>query len=331
MSKFDGQNFIHYTGKEGLSHSYVWSILEDKNGQLWFGTVGGLTRYKGEIFTHYTDIQGLSYNDVVSIVEDYNRNLWFGTRGGGVTKYDGKNFFHFTEEQGLTNNVVWSMLIDKSGNLWLGTFNGVSKFDGKTFTHFTEKEGLVNNDVWSIQEDKSGNLWFGTSFGISKLERNKLSTFSQRKAVVLFKNYTYEDGFLGIGVNFGKTIFQALDSTIWIGANDMLTAFHPHEEMRNTTAPNIQIIGLTLFNENIPWQKFLSTSDSSPQRNQEELKDTSIMLGNGVRVHDIYFDSLSRWNGVPEHLSLPYDNNNITIQFVGISIQSPKKVKYQST
>ena len=52
-------------------------------------------------------------------------------------------------------------------------------------------------------------------------------------------------------------------------------------------------------------------------------------MGNGVRFHDFHFDGVSKWYGVPEHLSLAYNNNYLTFQFVGITIQSPKKVKYQ--
>jgi hypothetical protein len=33
--------------------------------------------------------------------------------------------------------------------------------------------------------------------------------------------------------------------------------------------------------------------------------------------------------GLPEDLSLAYNNNYLTFQFVGITLQSPKKVKYQ--
>src|SRR5690606_10878065 len=41
------------------------------------------------------------------------------------------------------------------------------------------------------------------------------------------------------------------------------------------------------------------------------------------------FNGLSRWYGVPENLSLRYDNNHITFQFVSINTHSPKKIKYQ--
>ena len=46
-------------------------------------------------------------------------------------------------------------------------------------------------------------------------------------------------------------------------------------------------------------------------------------------VHDFHFDDVSKWYGIPEHLSLAYNNNYLTFQFLGITIQSPKKVKYK--
>ena len=56
------------------------SILEDKSGNLWFGTEGGgVSMYNGESFTHFTEKEGLSNRDVLSILEDKSGNLWFGT------------------------------------------------------------------------------------------------------------------------------------------------------------------------------------------------------------------------------------------------------------
>ncbi len=366
VSKYDGRSFTHFTEKEGLTNNWVWSILEDKSGNLWFGTggAGGVNKFDGKSFTHFTVKEGLSNTLVRSILEDKSGNLWFGTLGGGVIKYDpsadragGRSFTHFTVMEGLSNNFIRSILEDKSGNLWFGTgVGGVSKYNasgdaGKRFTHFTEKEGLSNNSVVSILEDKSGNLWFGTLFGLNKLEKDKLSAYekfaegvadksslSLSESGVFFKTYTSEDGFSGIGINFGKTMLEAKDGTIWIGADDRLTAFHPGEETLDSIAPNIQLTGLALFNENIPWAKFSvpsigggrSLDKSRVSSGREEVKkDNSFVLGNGVRVHDFQFDDVSKWYGTPENLSLAYNNNYLTFQFVGITLQAPKKVKYQ--
>jgi ligand-binding sensor domain-containing protein/serine phosphatase RsbU (regulator of sigma subunit) len=327
VSKYDGKSFTHFTEKEGLSNNTVWSILEDKSGNLWFGTNGGgVSKYDGKSFTHFTEKEGLSNNNVYSILEDKSGNLWFGTNGG-VSKYDGKSFTHFTEKEGLSNNTVLSILEDKSGILWFGTYGGVVKYDGESFTHFTEKEGLSNNTVYSILEDKSGNLWFGTRFGLSKLtpeNKEKLVFFSdninaskEAEGKIFFKNYTYEDGFLGIGVNGGKTICEDKNGTIWVAANDRLTAYHPEGEIADTVAPNIQLTSIALFNENISWV------------NLEKKKDSTLTLGNGVSVGGFEFDGITKWYSLPENLSLAYNNNYLTFNFIGITQKQSKKVKYQ--
>ena len=318
------EGFSSFTKLQGLKHDAIRCMLQDKSGNLWFGTDGGVSKYDGKSFTHFTEKEGLSNNSVRSILEDKSGNLWFGTDGGGVSKYDGKSFTHFTEKEGLSNNTVLSMLEDKSGNLWFGTYGGVSKYDGKSFTHFTEKEGLSNNTVLSMLEDKSGNLWFGTRFGLARLSKEKLVEINDKVKFnkiqadeILFKNYTYEDGFLGIGVNGGKTICEDKNGTIWVAANDRLTAFHPQGENSDTVAPNIELTSIALFNENIGWV------------NLEKKKDSTLTLGNGVSVGNFEFDGITKWYSLPENLSLAYNNNYLTFNFIGITQKQSKKVKYQ--
>ncbi|MBK6836279.1 MAG: hypothetical protein IPG89_19270 [Bacteroidetes bacterium] len=93
------QNFNTYGKLQGLKHGSITCLLEDKSGNLWFGTAGGgVSKYDGNSFTHFTNKEGLSNNDIRSMVEDKSGNLWFGTFGGGVSKFDGKKFTHFTEK-----------------------------------------------------------------------------------------------------------------------------------------------------------------------------------------------------------------------------------------
>ena len=236
VNKYDGETFTHYTTKEacpiasehecigGLSDNRVLSILEDKSGNLWFGTYdGGVNKYDGETFTHFTTkeacpitsehecIGGLSHNRVSSILEDKTGNLWFGTYDGGVNKYDGETFTHFTTKEGLSHNRVWSILEDKAGNLWFGTYKGVNKYDpsatlrtgSETFTHFTTKEGLSDNIVWSILEDKSGNLWFGTyGGGVNKYDGETFTHFTTKE---------------GLSDNEVTSLLEDKGGNIWVG------------------------------------------------------------------------------------------------------------------
>ena len=41
MSHYDGQVFTTLNTDDGLAHNIVWSILEDREGYLWFATWGG--------------------------------------------------------------------------------------------------------------------------------------------------------------------------------------------------------------------------------------------------------------------------------------------------
>jgi len=47
-------NYQHYDLGNGLSGLTVYSIAQDNNGYLWFGTETGLSRFDGAIFRYYT-------------------------------------------------------------------------------------------------------------------------------------------------------------------------------------------------------------------------------------------------------------------------------------
>lgn len=327
-----GQYFTHFTEKEGLSNNRVTCIAEDKSGSLWIGTdFGGVSKYNassdtGKTFTHFSTKEGLSHNVVSCIAEDKDGNLWFGTLGGGVTRYDasndaasvdaGKNFTHFTAKEGLSNYVL-SIFTDQAGNLWFGTLGeGVAKYNGQSFTYFTEKEGLASNTVRSIIEDKSGNLLFGTEMGISILTQPKQDEITEKirlKSIneneVYFTSYT--------GVHAGKSVLEDKNGAVWVGHEDRLTVFNPLDLRADTTALNLQLTNVELFNENIAWM------------NLAHKKDTGITLGNGVKVADFRLEGISKWYNVPQGLSLAYNNNFLTFHYTGITLQSPGMVKYQ--
>ncbi|MDP1621241.1 MAG: adenylate/guanylate cyclase domain-containing protein [Bacteroidales bacterium] len=278
-----------FTEKEGLGNNEVRSILCDKDGNIWFGTNGGVTKFKPSekpetgsgFYTHYTETEGLSNNNIMSVLEDQRGNIWFGSSGGGLTK-----------------------------------------FDGKFLTCFTKKEGLCDNAVMSVLEDKNGNLWIGTSTGISKLIKETNDELAdnkyrnQSRGSGMFKNYTYDDGFYGVGCN-SNSICEDNTDAIWIGANDRLTVYHPGVMDVDTIAPNIKLVGIDLFNEQFSWE--------GAERN----KDTSIVLSNGVIAGNIKFDGLSKWYCIPENLSLPYDVNFLTFNFIGITTKAAQKVAYK--
>ncbi len=175
----------HFTNQFQAAADNVHCGLQDKSGNLWFGTTGdGVYRYDGQSFTNFTTKDGLSSNTVWSILEDKAGDIWIGTNAGLCRySYSEKAItpvpFSITESNGflLTNTVnnnskneVFSIMQDKNGTLWLGTSDGVycRKLGGKSFTRFLDNFSIINANNLSLKsvqcmlEDKNGNIWFGS-------------------------------------------------------------------------------------------------------------------------------------------------------------------------
>ena len=318
VAKFDGKHFYHYTQNEGLCFNGIRCMLQDRNGNLWFGSYGGgVSKFDGKTFVNYSTSSGLGSTKVLSMLEDKNGNIWFGTDDNGVVKFDGRTWTRFTVNDGLKHNLVAGLLEDSNGSIWIGTAGGgVSRYDGKQLINLTEKEGLTNNYINSLFKDKTGRIWMGTRLGPNILKPEMLEIKAERPEVPLFKNYSYEDGFLGIGCNLGA-LYEDRNGTIWIGSTNRLTAIYPEGEVPDTVAPNIQLSGIKLFNENIPWI------------NLDNKTNNSFTLSNGFQVSNFEFSGVTKWYYLPENLSLAYDNNYLSFEFTGISQKQNQKIKYQ--
>jgi ligand-binding sensor domain-containing protein len=165
-------------------YSNVYCGLNDREGNLWFGTSGeGVYRYNGKSFTQFTIKDGLNSNAVYSILQDSNGNIWFGT-SEGLCRYNGKAFSTISlptnsnfmpaignyEYYNATSkrNTVWSMLQDRKGTIWFGTGDGVYCYDGKNFSRFLDNSNVINKGnlqlkmVDCIFEDKNGVIWFAS-------------------------------------------------------------------------------------------------------------------------------------------------------------------------
>ncbi len=174
----------------GLSNdkgNNVHCSLQDKAGNLWFGTTGdGLFKYDGKTFTQFTTSNGLNHNSVNHILEDKDGKIWIGT-GAGLVLYDpsatlrtgGKTFaeIQIPRKNLLSNRYeVWSIMQNKSGKLWFATIDGVYIYDparrsdstelradGKSFSFFKVTDDTTDCifKMEYILEDKAGNIWFG--------------------------------------------------------------------------------------------------------------------------------------------------------------------------
>ena len=193
---------------------YVREVFEDKDGNLWFGTLAfGVARYDGTSLTYFSTKDGLVGDQINGITEDKAGNLWFSTTTG-VSKYDGTSFTNFRVEQGLSDNDTWSILADSKGTIWVGTMGGVSRYDGSRFSSFSLPQPEVDNLtylftpdlVWCMIEDSEGNIWFGRDgLGVAKYDGKT------------FTHYTRKDG---LSNNNIISVLQDKQGHFWFGSRN---------------------------------------------------------------------------------------------------------------
>ncbi|HQU85669.1 MAG TPA: two-component regulator propeller domain-containing protein, partial [Pyrinomonadaceae bacterium] len=190
----DGKIIANLTTENGLINNDVKFIHEDKKGDLWFGTFGGLSHLKDGRFTNFTVKEGLASDLVRSIYEDADGIFWIGTYDGGLSRFKDGIFFNFNETNGLFNNGVFAIAEDGRGNFWMSSNKGIYRVskqqlndfaDGK-INHFEsfaygKSDGMLTTECNggrqpSVMKNSDGKIWFPTLEGIAVVDPEKLET-----------------------------------------------------------------------------------------------------------------------------------------------------------
>ena len=166
----DGKTFTHFSHNDNIANNTgvnigpIESVLEDNNGNIWFGGRGtsGVFSFDGKNLTNYKPD---GENWLSPMLQDKSGKIWFSTRtskNSGLFYYDGKIFNRFG--QGEFSDFFFSIEEDSAGNLWFcnGKNGGATFYDGKSFINYTAKDGLGAKLARSILKDEDGNIWFSS-------------------------------------------------------------------------------------------------------------------------------------------------------------------------
>jgi signal transduction histidine kinase/DNA-binding response OmpR family regulator len=276
-------------------------IFEDSRKNIWVGTNRGglcLLDPKSKTYSNPVNFDGpLRDGDIRALTEDLYGNVWVGFYGDGVYRYStdtkvSKRFFGNADKQSLKSDIVFSIKADRQGNIWIGTGGGgLCMYDQKRdeLLRFTEKDGLANNTVYALVIDNNENIWMTTNSGISKFDFNKK----------LFQNFDVSDGLQEGQFNPGSTMYNEVGGFVCMGGTYGLNIFYPDQLSNQVVESEILVTGLSLFNRPV---NVNDSTDGEP----------------------ILKEVISR----TKEITLAYDQNVITFDFVGLNYTFPDKSTY---
>jgi streptogramin lyase len=171
------------------------SIIEDRKGSLWIGSLGGIYRLlpDGRAESYSWRHNDQHTGGVHCMLEDREGRIWVGTRMGGLVRLVSDPVPSrpvveriYTDKDGLPSKWINQIYQSSDGTLWAASSNGLVRFlpiaDGKEFRFrsYSADHGLTYQEVQSLAEDRNGNLWVGMLIGgVAKLSRNGITAFTE--------------------------------------------------------------------------------------------------------------------------------------------------------
>lgn len=226
--------FEHITTQNGLSDNYIYSIIQDQKGFMWFGTEEGLNRYDGYIMKVYRanegDSSSLSNDHIRALYEHPAGYIWIGTDKGGLTVFDPvhETFQRFIPDSrgtsGPLGQTIHAIYPSKQGGIWLGSDQGLqyvttdSSGYPLSFHPLSITSSLPTSDgtavsVYAIYEEEGGTLWVGSN--TDGLFRILPGWHTGNPQIV---QYIPQPGQAGsLGNSAVMTIYQDRRGRIWVG------------------------------------------------------------------------------------------------------------------
>ena len=139
----------------------IGTLMLDRDGDLWIGTVGkGLFRVHGNVVDHYDHTNGLSGDSVWALFEDREGIVWAGTTSG-IDSFRDPRVATFSPTEGLPKDLAAGILASRDGTIWVGNAGSLDHIVDGNVLSIRAGKGLPGEQVTSMLEDHAGNMWVG--------------------------------------------------------------------------------------------------------------------------------------------------------------------------
>lgn len=268
LNRYDGRKMNSYYRQNGLPSDDIQTLTTDDAGVVWVGTDSGVSIWINDVFSVFEGTDTLIHAPINDIKFGHDGSVWIATEGKGVFLYNGDRFERWNVDNGLSSDSVRSILFAESGEVVFGTKQGVNIFSHSQFIYLNENNGLLENRIRKVIEVAPNRWWVGSRNGINEilwnskkgriqsitkmdeLEGHKVTDcivdsqkrvwVSTENGVFLWNNGTVEwfNTTNGLEASFYYTLFEDVESTLWLGSLGTGAIQFLGDRFRNITSEN---------------------------------------------------------------------------------------------
>jgi ligand-binding sensor domain-containing protein len=228
LAVYENHAWKTYTTADGLAHRAVLSLALDKRtGDVWAGTMGGLSRISSGRIDTFTQLNSGLSNDVVYGVSVEGENVWVATAAGACKLDLHTNQWSLYNERNTPMAEIWVYAVHATPSkvyfaVWgsglleydqkTGRWDKYDDPDGETEMVLFKDQGLIHEIVTSVSYMEKDNIvWAATYFGDSRYDGR------------YWHNFLTKDS--GLPSNFTNTV-KAIDANrAWFGTDKGLAYY----------------------------------------------------------------------------------------------------------
>ncbi|MFC1508931.1 two-component regulator propeller domain-containing protein, partial [Candidatus Omnitrophota bacterium] len=170
IGRFDGTDWETY--QFGGYRDTIYDIAQDKSGDMWFATDGGVLRFNDSTWITYTEDDGLLSNNVHSIVIDDHGKKWIASTKGICVIEDEISVTYTQESMGLSTLWIEDICIDHDGIIWVLSHRDIVCYDGESWKNIRHDfpEFDCSDCLHSIAVDGNNVKWFSGTAGVMSFD-----------------------------------------------------------------------------------------------------------------------------------------------------------------
>ncbi|MEO7987958.1 MAG: two-component regulator propeller domain-containing protein [Chryseolinea sp.] len=349
-------SFLEKLGS-GIDQNII-AITVDHEDNIWFSNSDGLFKMnkKGNVY----DVEKLNRfsfinSPVISLHTDSLGTIWAGTFGNGAWHLNTKGeVIHYFKNELRNGNIL--SICSKGSEIWFATLEGATqiKLKGNQFEikNVGSKEGLSSDYIYQVFLDSKNRTWFATDgYDIDMLDHEGIHHFKLGEKPKVVYGFT-EDGDHAIWANvqreglykFSQGKFAPVNKLRYnnlysLGTNSFGNVVAVHDlgmEIFDVATNKIQFFGdeigilnkkgnLNAISQSDSGEIFIGTESGIIQYKPasatiEESKPNPFIQK--LKAGNKIFNTI-------DNVSLAYDDNDITINYLGFWYQNPQKLNYQ--